>query len=71
MQIIEIAKKEITGGHIRIMLFIEIAKLELSGGHTGIMLSRDYQNRFNWRPYWNYANYRYCQKRIKRRPYLN
>ena len=35
---IEIAKIELTGGHIGIMLFIEIAKIELTGGHIGIML---------------------------------
>ena len=33
MQIIEIANKEITGGHIGIMLIIDIAKKELGGGH--------------------------------------
>ena len=33
MIIIEMAKIELIGGHIRIMLIIEIAKIELTGGH--------------------------------------
>ena len=38
---IEIAKLELTGGNIGIILFIEIAKLELTGGHIEIMLIID------------------------------
>ena len=33
MLIIEMAKKEYTGGHIGIMLIIEIAKIKFTGGH--------------------------------------
>ena len=33
MLIIEMAKIELTGGHIEIMLFIEITKIKLTGGH--------------------------------------
>ena len=33
---IEIAKIELTGGHIEIMLIIEMAKIELIGGHIGL-----------------------------------
>ena len=36
---IEIAKIELTGGHIGTMLFIEKANLELTDGHIGIMYS--------------------------------
>ena len=36
MLIIEMAKIELTGGHIGFMLIIEIAKLELTGGHIGL-----------------------------------
>ena len=40
-QFIEIAKLELNGGHIGIMLFIEIVKLELTGVHIEIMLIID------------------------------
>ena len=33
MLIIEMTKKEYTGGHIGIMLIIEIAKIKFTGGH--------------------------------------
>ena len=36
MLIIEIAKREFTGGHIEFMLIIEITKFELTGGHIGL-----------------------------------
>ena len=36
MLIIEIAKKEFTGGHIGFMLIIEMAKIELTGSHIGL-----------------------------------
>ena len=38
MIIIEMAKIELIGGHIEIMLIIEMAKIDLPGGHIGIML---------------------------------
>ena len=44
------AKIELTGGHIGIMLIVEMAKIELTSGHIGIMLIIiyiDYQNRIN------------------------
>ena len=37
MLLIDIAKKELAGGHIASMLFIELTKLELTG-HIGIFL---------------------------------
>ena len=36
MLIIEMAKIELIGGHIKFMLIIEITKLELTGGHIGL-----------------------------------
>ena len=44
------AKIELIGGHIGIMLIVEMAKIELTIGHIGIMLIIiyiDYQNRIN------------------------
>ena len=38
MLILEIAKIELTGGHIGIMLIIEITNLELTGGNIRIIL---------------------------------
>ena len=38
MLIIEMAKIELTGGHIGFMLIIEIAKIELTAGHIEFML---------------------------------
>ena len=35
MLIVNMAKIESTGGHIKIMLIIEMAKIELTGGHFG------------------------------------
>ena len=35
MLIVEMAKMESTGGHIKIMLVIEITKIKLTGGHIG------------------------------------
>ena len=32
------AKIELTGGHIKIMLVIEITKIKLTGGHIEFML---------------------------------
>ena len=52
MLIIEMAKIELTGGHIEFMLFIEMAKIKLTGGHIEIYANyRDGQNRINRRPY--------------------
>ena len=38
MILIEMAKIELTGGHIKIMLIIEMAKIELTGGHIGFIV---------------------------------
>ena len=38
MLIVEMAKIESTGGHIKIMLFIEITKIKLTGGHIEFTL---------------------------------
>ena len=38
MLIIEMAKIESTGGHIKIMLVIEITKIKLTGGHIGFIV---------------------------------
>ena len=38
MLIIEIAKIESTGGHIKIMLIIEITKIKLTYGHIGFIV---------------------------------
>ena len=37
MLIIEIAKIELIGGHIKIVLIIEMAKMELTGGHIDLL----------------------------------
>ena len=44
MLIVEMAKIELTGGHIKIMLVIEITKIKLTGGHIYANY-RDGQNR--------------------------
>ena len=44
MLVREIAKLELTGDHIGIMINIEITKLEFSGGHFGIMLIQKLPN---------------------------
>ena len=38
MLIVEMAKIESTGGHIKIMLIIEMANIELTGGHIGFFV---------------------------------
>ena len=38
MLIVEMAKIESTGGHIKIMLIIEMDKIELTGGHIGFIV---------------------------------
>ena len=46
------AKIELIGGHIGIMLIIEMAKIELIGGHIGFkLIIKDGQIRINWRPH--------------------
>ena len=37
MLILEMAKIELTRGHIGIMLILEMAKIELTGGHIGFI----------------------------------
>ena len=70
MLIIEMAKIESTGGHIKIMLFIEITKIKLTGGHIEIMLIIEMAKIvINRRQYWIYANCRDGQNRINQRPY--
>ena len=52
MLIIEMAKIELTGGHIAFILFIEITKIELAG-HIEIMLIIEMAKiKINRRPYW-------------------
>ena len=58
------AKIEITGGHIKIMLVIEITKIKLIGGHIEFMLIKEMAKiEINRRPYWLYGNYRDGQNR--------
>ena len=38
MLIIEMAKIELTGGHIEFMLIIEITKIKLTGGHIELLI---------------------------------
>ena len=38
MLIVEMAKIESTGGHIKIMLIMEMANIELTGGHIGFIV---------------------------------
>ena len=59
MLIVEMAKIESTGGHIKIMLVIEITKLKLTGGHIEFMLIIEiFKIEINRRLYWIYANCR-------------
>ena len=70
MLIVEMAKIESTGGHIKNMLFIGITKIKLTGGHIGFMLIVEMAKiEINRRLYWIYANFRDGQNRINRRPY--
>ena len=70
MLIIEMAKIESTGGHIKIMLVIEITKIKLNGGHIEFMLIIEMAKiEFNRRTYCIYANYRDGQNRINWRPH--
>ena len=64
MLIVEMAKIESTGSHIKIMLVIEITKIKLTGGHIEFMLVIEMANiEINRRPYLIYANYRDGQNR--------
>ena len=57
MLIVEMAKIESTGGHIKIMLVIEITKIKLTGGHIEFMLIIEMAKiEINRRLYWIYAN---------------
>ena len=59
MLIVEMAKIESTGGHIKIMLVIEISKIKLTGGHIEFMLIIEMAKiEINRRLYWIYANCR-------------
>ena len=59
MLIIEMAKIELTGGHIGFMLIIEITKILDYANY------RDGHNRINWRPYWIYCIYIDYQNEIR------
>ena len=64
MLIVEMAKIESTGRHIKIMLVIEITKIKLTGGHIEFMLIIEMAKiEINRRPYGIYANYRDGQNR--------
>ena len=70
MLIVEMAKIESTGGHIKIMLSIEMAKIELTGGHIEFKLTREMAKKeINRRQYWIYANCRVGQIKINWRPH--
>ena len=70
MLIIEMAKIELTSGHIGIMLIIEITKIKLTGGHIEFMLIIEMAKlEINRRLFWIYANYRDGQNRINWRPH--
>ena len=61
MLIVEIAKIESTGGHIKIMLFIEITQIKLTGGHIEFLLIIEMAKiEINRRLFWIYANCRDC-----------
>ena len=70
MLIIEMAKIESTGGHIKIMLILEMGKIESTGGHIEFMLIIEMAKKeINRRLYWIYANCRDGQNRINWRPH--
>ena len=59
MLIVEMGKRESTGGHIEIILIIEISKIKLTGGHIEFMLIIEMAKiEINRRLYWIYANCR-------------
>ena len=59
MLILEMAKIESTGGHIKIMLLIQITKIKLPGGHIEFMLFIEMAKiEINRRLYLIYPNYR-------------
>ena len=84
MSIIEMARIELTGGHIGFILIIEVTEIDLVG-HIEIMLIIEMAKielfggpiafikmtkiKINRRPYWHYANYKDDQNRINWRPY--
>ena len=64
MLIVEMAKIESTGGHIKIMLVIEITKIKLTDGQIKFMLIIEMAKiEINRRLYWIYANCRDGQNR--------
>ena len=64
MLIVEMAKIESTGGHIKIMLVIDITKIKLTGGHIEFMLIIEMAKiEINRHQYWIYANCRDGQNR--------
>ena len=64
MLIIEMAKIESTGGHIKIILVVEITKIKLTSGHIEFMLIIDMAKKeINRQLYWIYANCRDGQNR--------
>ena len=70
MLIIEMAKIESIGGHIKIMLIVEMGKIESTGGHIEFMLIIEMAKKeINRRLYWIYANCRDGQNRINWRPH--
>ena len=64
MLIVEMAKIESTGGHIKIMLVMEITKIKLTDGQIKFMLIIEMAKiEINRRLYWIYANCRDGQNR--------
>ena len=72
MLFIEITKKELIGGHIKIFLIIEIAKFKLPVAFFGFMLVIEITNiELTGGQHWNYANYRDYQIEINPRAILD
>ena len=70
MLIVEMAKIESTGGHIKIMVYIEITKIKLTGGHIEFMLIIEMAKiEINRCHYWIYAICRDGQNRLNWRPH--
>ena len=64
MLIVEMAKIESTGGHIKIMLVTEITKIKLTCGHIEFMLIIEMAKiEITRRQYWIFANYTDGQNR--------
>ena len=51
MLIVEMAKIESNGGHIKFMLVIEITKIKLTGGHIELLIIEMAKIEINRRPY--------------------